>query len=151
MDKRHCPLVQFLLVEVLVLDNVHVDEVAHVGARVPSDVVRIDVHLPQHPDHLILVGDIGLCSRSGRCRVGRGVVKVRFRWHLDDGERERVGDLQDAVNIHTNDRTGRRCRKSLRGVLDDFHDHLYVGYQYLFADRRGYISRAIPARPPGRR
>lgn len=76
MDKRNRPLVQLLLVKVLVLDHVHVDEVAHVGARVPSDIVRIDVHLPQHPDHLILVGNVGLGSRSGRCRVGRGAVKV---------------------------------------------------------------------------
>lgn len=151
VDKRNRPLVQLLLVKVLVLDHVHVDEVAHVGARVPSDIVRIDVYLPQHPDHLILVGNVGLRSRSGRCRVGRGVVKVRFRRHLNDGEREGVGDLQSTINVHTDDRTGRGRRESLRRMLDDLHDHLCAGYQYLLRIREGIFSRAIPARPPGRR
>ena len=54
----NCPLVHLLLVEKLVLDHVHVDKVAHVGAGVPPDAVRVNVDLSHHSDHFGLVGNI---------------------------------------------------------------------------------------------
>ena len=126
VDESDGALVHLLLVEVLVLDHVHVDKVAHVGAGVPADVVGVDVDLPKHADHLSLVDSVGLCARSGGGRVGRGVVKVRLGGHLDHGERERVGDLEGTLGIHTDDRTGRSRRESLGAVLNDLHDHLFA-------------------------
>lgn len=117
-------LVHLLLVEELVLDHVHVDKVAHVGARIPTHVVRVNVDLPQHADHLSLVGGVGLRARGGGGRVGGDVVKVRILGHLDDGEGKRVGDLQDTVVIHTNERAGRGSGEGLGAMLDDFHHHL---------------------------
>ena len=125
MHKSNCPLIHFLLVKKLVLDHVHVDKVAHVGTRVPTDIVRIDVNLPKHADHLSLVGNVGLCARSGGGRVGCGIVKVRLRGQIDDGEGKAVGDFQDTTNIHTNDRSSCGGREVLGAVLDDFHGHLY--------------------------
>lgn len=124
VHKSHCPLVHLLLVKELVLDHVHVDEVAHVGAGVPSDVVRIHVDLPQHTDHLGLVDGVGLRARGGGGRVGGGIVKVRLRGHFDDGEREAVRDLEAGTRVHTDDRAGRSRREGLGAVLDDFHHHL---------------------------
>lgn len=119
-------LVHLLLVKELVLDHVHVDEVAHVGASVPTNVVGVNVNLAHHTDHLSLVGGVGLRAGGSSSRVGSGIVKVRFGGHLNDGERETVGDLQGTVDIHTDDRTGRSRREGLRAVLDDLHHHLYA-------------------------
>ena len=55
--QRNGSLVEVLLVVVLILYKVEIDKIAHVRARVPPNVVRIDIHLPQIPDHLILVND----------------------------------------------------------------------------------------------
>lgn len=106
VNKSDCPLVHLLLVKELVLDHVHVDKVAHVRARIPTDIVRIDVNLAKHPDHLSLVGHVGLRTRGSSGRVGRSGIKVRLGGQIDHGEREAVGDLQGTVNIHTNDRAG---------------------------------------------
>lgn len=141
VDESDRPLVHLLLVEVLVLDDVQVDEVAHVGAGVPPDVVRVDVHLPQHPDHLRLVGHVRFRSGSGRRGVWRGAVKMRVRRHLDHGEREAVGDLQSSPDVHTNDGTGRRRGEGLGAVFDDLHDHLYAAYQYLADSETGTEDR----------
>jgi len=126
MDKGDSPLVHFLLVEKLVLDDVHVDKVAHVRTRVPSNVVGIDVNFPEHADHLSLVNSVRLRAGSSGSRVGRGVVKVRLRWDLDDGEGEGVCDFENAAHVHTNDRTGRSRRECLRAVLDNFHNDLGI-------------------------
>lgn len=126
VNKSNCPLVHLLLVKELVLNHVHVDKVAHVHARVPTDVVRIDVDLAKHPDHLCLVGHVGLRTGSSSGRVGRSGVKVRLRRQIDNGEREAVGDFQSTVNIHANDRTGSGGRERLGAMLDDFHGHLYA-------------------------
>ena len=124
MHQGYRPLVEFLLVEELVLNHVHVDKVSHVGASVPTGVVGIDVDLTEHAHHLSLVADVGLGTRGSGGRIGSGVVKVRLGGHLDNGERERVGDLQGTIDVHTNERTGRGSRESLGAVLDDFHHHL---------------------------
>lgn len=124
VHKSDCPLIHFLLVKELVLDHVHVDKVTHVGTRVPADIVRIDVNFPKHADHLSLVGNIGLRTRSGGGRVRRSIVKVRLRGQIDDGEGEAVGDFQDTSDIHTNDRASCGSRELLGAVLDDFHGHL---------------------------
>lgn len=124
MHQSDCPLVQLLLVEKLVLDHVHVDKVAHVGAGVPASVVGIDIDLTKHPNHLSLVGDVRLGAGGSGRRVGGGVIEVRLGGHLNNGEREGVGDLKGAVDIHTDEGTGRNGRESLRAVLDDFHHHL---------------------------
>lgn len=124
MHQSDCPLIQLLLVEKLVLDHVHVDKVAHVGASVPASVVGIDVDLTKHPDHLSLVSGVGLGAGGSGGRVRSGVIEVRLCGHLDNGERERVGDLEGAVDVHTDEGTGRGGRESLGAVLDDFHHHL---------------------------
>lgn len=130
VDKGDSPLVHFLLVEKLVLDNVHVDKVAHVRTRVPSNVVGIDVNFPKHADHLCLVNGVRLRAGSGGGRVGRGIVKVRLRWDFDDGEREGVCDFENAAHVHTNDRTGRSRRECLRAVLDNFHNDLGIRHEF---------------------
>lgn len=124
VHQSDCPLVQFLLVEKLVLDHVHVDEVAHVGAGVPSGVVGIDIDLAKHPDHLSLVSGVGLGAGGSGGRVGSGVIEVRLGGHLDNGERESIGDLKGVVDVHTDEGAGRSSRESLGAVLDDFHHHL---------------------------
>lgn len=124
VNKSHGPFVHRLLVKVLVLNHVQVDEIAHVGARVPTNIIRIDIDLAKHPDHLRLVDGIGLCAGSGSGRVRGGGVKVRLGRHLDDGEGKAVRDLDAASNIHTNNGTGDGGREGLGTVFDDLHDHL---------------------------
>ena len=77
MYQRNRPLIWLFLVVELVLDQAGIDEVAHICARVPSNVIRIDVHLSQILDHLILICDIGLGSRSGGSNVRGSHVVVR--------------------------------------------------------------------------
>lgn len=124
VDQGDCALVQLALVVKLVLDHVHVDEVAHVGAGVPSNAVGISVDFAQHADHLCRVSGVCLGARGGGGRVGSGVLKVRLSGDFDDGEWESVGDLERAIDIHTDDGTGGGGREGLGAVLDDFHDHL---------------------------
>jgi len=65
VNESHCPLIGFLLVEILVLDGVDVDKVAHVGAHVPADILSIYVDLAQELDHLVLVSVVRLGPGSG--------------------------------------------------------------------------------------
>lgn len=69
MHKRHCPLIEVLLVMVLVLDEIEVAKVAHVGAGIPPNVIRINVNFPKSLDHLGLIRDVGFHSGRG----GRGI------------------------------------------------------------------------------
>ena len=124
VDKSDCPLVHLLLVEVLVLDHVHVDPVTHVGASVPANVVCIDVDLTNHSDHLSLVDSVRFGARRRGSRVGGGVIGVRLDGSLDHGERERVCDLEEALVVQADEGTGRGRREGLGAVLDDFHHHL---------------------------
>lgn len=124
VDKGDCPLVQLLLVEKLVLDHIHVDEVAHVGAGVPSDTVGIDINLADHANHLCLVGSVGLDAGSRGSGVRGGIVEVRLGGQLNDGEREGVGDLEGTFDVHTDEGASRGGREGLVAVLDDFHHHL---------------------------
>lgn len=124
VNEGDCALVQLALVVKLVLDHVHVDEVAHVGAGVPSNAVGISVDLAQHADHLCRVRGVCLGARSSSGRVGSGVVKVRLGGDFDDGEWESVGDLEGAIDIHSDDRAGGSGGEGLGAVLDDFHDNL---------------------------
>lgn len=124
VDKRDCPLVHLFLVEKLVLNDVHVDKVAHVGASIPANVMGVNVHLPEHADHLFLVDGVRLCAGSSGGGVGSGIVKVRLWRDFDDGEGERVCDFENTADVHTNDRAGRSRWESLGAVLDDFHHNL---------------------------
>jgi hypothetical protein len=130
VDKRHCLLVQLLLVEELVLDHVQVDEVSHACAHVPANIVRVHVHLPKELDHLILVCNVCLCAR-GRGRKVRGVVLVVvvvatavLGGDIDGGEREGVGDLKSAINVHTHERASRWGRECRAAVFDHFKNNL---------------------------
>lgn len=60
VDESDGALVGLLLVEVLVLNGVEVDKVAHVGAQVAADVLGVDVDFAEVLDHLVLVGLVGL-------------------------------------------------------------------------------------------
>lgn len=89
VNKEDRPLVHLLLVVILVLDDVEIHEIAHVGAGVPSHVVRIRVHLPQHLDHFRLVNGICLRAGSRRCGIRGGVgLDVRLSRGIDNGEGE---------------------------------------------------------------
>lgn len=72
MHQRNRPLTHLLLVKELILNKVGVDKVAHICARVPSNVVRIDVDLAHHLDHLILVRVVGFGAGCG----GSGMIAV---------------------------------------------------------------------------
>lgn len=124
VHEGHSSLVQLLLVVVLVLDDVHVDEVPHVRAGIPPNVVRIDVDFSQHLDHLILVDSVRLGSgRRSRSILGRG-IQMGLWGCLDDRERETVGQLEVALDVHADEGTGRWGRETLGAMFDDFHHHL---------------------------
>lgn len=123
MYQRHGSLVEFLLVEELVLDHAHIDKISHVGAGIPPDVVRINADFLQHPDHLGLIRGVGFRARR-KGSSGRG-INVGVLWNVFSGEGERVGDLEDSVDVHSNERTSRGRGEGLGAVLDDLHDHLF--------------------------
>ena len=118
-------LLVVLLVVVLVLDEAHVDEVAHGGAGVPADIVGVDVDLLEVTDHLVLVDNVGLGAGSGGGEGG-GIGAVIAAGDVDGGELEGVGDLDDTVVVHANDGTGGDGREAGRAVLHDLHDHLWL-------------------------
>lgn len=145
VNQCDCALIQLALVVKLVLDHVHVDEVAHVGAGVPSDAVGISVDLAQHANHLCGVRGVCLSTRSGSGGVGSGVVKVRLGGNFDDGEWESVGDLEGAIDIHTDDCAGCSGGEGLGAVLDDFHHHLeYPTSVFLAGEDWGRFSSGRP-------
>ena len=55
MNQSHCPLVQLLLIGILVFDHVDIDEVAQIGAGVPSSIISVHVDFSQLLDHFILI------------------------------------------------------------------------------------------------
>lgn len=114
-----------LLVVVEVLDEVEADKVAHVGANVPADVVGVDVDLLQVSDHLVLVGNVCLLARGGGSHQGAIVlVSVETRG-LSGGEVEGVGDLENTVLVHADQRSGGGGRERRGAVLGNLHDDLY--------------------------
>lgn len=128
VHQSDCSLVQLLLVKVLILDHVQVEEVAHVSARVPPHILSVDIDFTQHANHLGLIDRVGLCTRSSCRSIWRRGINVRFWRHLDDGERERIGDLERASNIQPDERPGHDRGEVIRAVLDDFHNHLLEEY-----------------------
>lgn len=80
-------------------------EVAQASRLVPSNAVGINVHLAQATEHLGLVVGVGLRARGGTGAGGAVVllvlvVVVLLDRGLSRGERERVGDLELAIDIH---------------------------------------------------
>lgn len=122
MDEGDGALIVLLLVEELVLDSVEVDEVAHAGAGVPADVLGVDIDLAQELDHLVLVGDVGLGTRGGGSNALLAVMGA-INGSIDGREREAVGDLQGAVDVHADERAGCGGGEGLGAVLDHLHDH----------------------------
>jgi hypothetical protein len=112
------------LVVKLVLDEVHVDKVAHGGTCVPTNVVGIDVDLLEVSDHLVLVGNVLLLSGSSSGEL-RGIALVAIGGGGVDGrEREGVGDFKKAFTLHSNNSSSRNRRESRRAVLGDLHNNL---------------------------
>lgn len=123
VDEGDGVLVGALVVE-LVLDEVHVDEVAHGGACVPTNVVRINVDLLEVSDHLILVGDVLLLSGSSSGELGGIVLVAVGSGGVDGREREGVGDFEETFTLHSNNSSGRNRRESRRAVLGNLHNNL---------------------------
>ena len=127
MDQRNSLLIQVFLVMVLVLDEVHVDEVSQVGTGIPADIVGVDIDFAQVSDHIGLVGGAGLVARSGS-----GTIEVLLLfilglgWQIDDREIEAVGDFEGAVDVHADEAAGGSGRETGGAVLDDFHNHLFA-------------------------
>ena len=110
---------------VLVLDECHADEIAQVGARIPSSIVGIHVDFSQLLDHLSLIRGVGFRSRGCCCQVGCSVmimVAVGLRY-IDRRERKSVGDLEICILVHSHEEACGCRRESLGTVFDDLHDH----------------------------
>lgn len=95
------------MIEILVLDGVQVDKVAHACAGVPAHVVCVHVDFTEELDHLVAVGDVLLGTGSGCGKVcGCLVLSIglcrRYVW-----EGERVCDLQNPILLHTDYATSR--------------------------------------------
>ena len=122
-------LVVLALVVILVLDETDVNKVAHGSARVPPDVVGVNVDFLKVADHVVLVDDVGLGAGGGGGQ-GRGVVLVGAGTTVETGEVdsrewEGVGDLEEAVLVHADEGAGGSGREAGGAVLHDFHDDLY--------------------------
>lgn len=124
MHKRHRSFIGILLVVVLVLDEGAVAEVAHVGAGVPPNAIRVNIDFPKALNHLCLIRCVGFRSRRRCSIVNMRTIVLRILREIDDREWEAVGDFERAVNIHANEITRRCRRKLLRAVFDDFQHHL---------------------------
>lgn len=121
------PLILGALIEVLVLDKVLVDKVAHARADVPAHVLRIGVDLAQKFDHLILVSDTALCAGGGGGEGGGILLVVWVRrgrrvW-CGRGKGERVGDLQLRALVEAEQKSSAGCGKCRSRVFDDAHRH----------------------------
>lgn len=110
---------------VLVLDEARVDKVSHSRARVPADVVSVDVDLLEMSDHVVLVDDVGLGARCSSSK-GRGVILVATfgACYVHRREWESIRNLENAILIHTNDRTSSSGREAVGAVLDYLQDNL---------------------------
>ncbi len=123
MDERH-RLVVVALVVVLVLDEAEADEVAHGRTCVPAHVVRVHVDLLEVPNHLVLVGDVGL--RTGRRRREArwvGLVAVGAR-DINRREGKGICDLEDSIAVHPHKRPGGSSWEARGAVLHNLHHHL---------------------------
>ncbi len=123
MDERH-RLVVVALVVVLVLDEAEADEVAHGRTCVPAHIVRVHVDLLEVPDHLVLVGDVGLRT-GGRRREARwvGLVAVGAR-DVNRREGKGVCDLEYSIAIHPHKRPRGSSWEARGAVLHNLHHHL---------------------------
>ena len=123
MNQSHDAVIVPLVV-VLILDEAEVDEVAHSRARVPTDVVGVDVDLLQMSYHVILVYDVGLCTRGCGSKAG-GVILVAINaGDIDSGKGESVRDLEDTIVVHTNKGASSGRREGRGAVLRDLHHYL---------------------------
>ena len=129
VDQADGALVDLLLVVVLVLDKAHVDEVAHVCAGVPSDVVGVHVNLAKLVDHSSLIGNVRLGAWCSCGSVRRRVVVVLVvgvgLWDIGGREGEAVCDLEEAVLVHANNGSGGGGWESRGAVLHNLHDDLF--------------------------
>ena len=104
MDKGDSAFVELLLILVLVLNEVEVDEVAEVGARIPASIVGIDVYFPEFTYHVRLIGDVRFGARGGSGDIRGGVVVVVTvsvgLWNFDCRKGEGVGDLELGGDVH---------------------------------------------------
>ena len=128
MYQRHGALIRLLLVEELILDGIHVDKVAHARARVPTDVVRIHVDLPQEFDHLVLVCAVGLRAGRRSCDVcGRLLLVAVCSRDIDGGEGEAGRDLEEAgllQGLHADEGAGGHGGEGFGGMVDELHHNL---------------------------
>ena len=124
VDKRDRLLVGGVLVEVLVLDGLEVDKVAHAGACEPTDVVRVHIDLAQELDHLVAVCDVLLGAGSRSSQVAGRVTLAIVGGGGRLGEGERVGDLQDAVLLHAHQASGRYTGERLAAGSRELDSHL---------------------------
>jgi hypothetical protein len=119
VDQSDGPLVRLALVEVLVLDRVQVDKVAHACACVPAHVVRVHVDLPEELDHLVSVCDILLGAGSTGGKVCDSLVLSIGLRGRDLREGERVCDFEYAVLLHTDNAAGCERRERFAAGSSD--------------------------------
>lgn len=124
VDKRHSLLVGRILVEVLVLDRLQVDKVAHACACVPAHVVRVHVDLAQELDHLVAVCDVllGTGSRSSKVAGRVALAIVGSGGCLREGER--VGNFEHAVLFHAHQASGSYAGERLSAGCRKLDSHL---------------------------
>ena len=131
VDERDGLLVGGILVEVLVLDGLEVDEVAHARACVPADVVRVYVDFAQELDHLVSVCDVLLGAGSGSSKVA-GVVALAV---VGGGsclrEGERVGDFEGSVLLHAHQGTCSYAGERLSAGSSELDGHLQSTVSFL--------------------
>lgn len=124
VDERDCLLVGCILVEVLILDGLEVDKVAHAGAGVPADVVGVHVDFAQKLDHLVAVCDVLLSAGSRSSSVAGRVALAIAGGGGRLGEGERVGDLEDAVLLHAHQASRRYAGERLAAGRRKLDSHL---------------------------
>ena len=144
MDEHDCALINFLLIEELVLDRGEVDKVAHARRHVPASILCVDIDLAQALDHLILVCNVCLCAWCG-CRSICALVAILAGF--DNGKGKRVCDLKSSVHIHADQGSSGSAGKGLAAMLDDAGDDqgvdLNIAQRYVFAGGSQRVIRRL--------